>query len=251
MDGASEGWQLRAWLTGSCGGHHASQPFSMVIGGAERFVFYGRASTVRFQDRVSSRGWQRTVAEELVADRGVIVAEYFDVGCSRRVSWARRPRGRALLAAVADPGRGFDAVVVGEYERAFCGRQLMVLVPVLAAHGVSLWLPETDGPVDLADPAHRAVVLLLGRQSTREVQRARFRVLAAMEAQVREQGRYLGGRPPFGHRLVDAGAHPNGVQAGWGRRLLRLAPDPGCALWVRWMFARRLAGGVWPRLRGS
>jgi len=129
---------------------------------ARTVCVYGRASTVRFQDRVSSRGWQRTVAEELVADHGVIVADYFDVGCSRRVPWARRPRGRALLAAVADPGRGFDAVVVGEYERAFCGRQLMALVPLLAAHGVSLWLPEMDGPVDLVDPAHRALVLLLG-----------------------------------------------------------------------------------------
>jgi hypothetical protein len=118
----------------------------------------------------------------------------------------------------------------------------MALAPLLAAHGVSLWLPETDGPVDLADPAHRALVLLLGRQSKREVQRARFRVLAAMEAQVREQGRYLGGRPPYGFRLADAGAHPNGVQAGWGRRLRRLAPDPACARWVRWMFAQRLAG---------
>ena len=242
MDSASDGRRLRMWLVGACGVLDVGQSGSVATSGPGRFVFYGRASTVRFQDRVSSRGWQRTVAEDLVADRGVIVAEYFDVGCSRRVPWARRPRGRALLAAVADPGRGFDAVVVGEYERAFCGRQLMVLVPLLAAHGVSLWLPETDGPVDLADPAHRALVLLLGRQSKREVQRARFRVLAAMEAQVREQGRYLGGRPPYGYRLVDAGAHPNGVQAGWGRRLLRLAPDPGCARWVRWMFAQRLAG---------
>jgi hypothetical protein len=36
---------------------------------------------------------------------------------------------RALLAALADPDRGFDAVVVGEYERAFCGDQLARLAP--------------------------------------------------------------------------------------------------------------------------
>ena len=60
---------------------------------------------------------------------------------------------------------------------------------------MQLWLPETNGPVDAADPAHRALVMLLGAQSKREVLRARFRVLAAMRAQVLEQGRYLGGCP--------------------------------------------------------
>jgi hypothetical protein len=63
-----------------------------------------------------------------------------------------------------------------------------------------------------------------------------------MRAQVREQGRHQGGRPPYGYRLVDAGPHPNPVHALWGRRLHRLELDPVTAPWVRWMFARRLAG---------
>lgn len=63
-----------------------------------------------------------------------------------------------------------------------------------------------------------------------------------MRVQVRDQGRHLGGRPPYGYRLVDAGPHPNAVHAGWGRRLLRLDPDPVTAPHVRWMFAQRLAG---------
>jgi site-specific DNA recombinase len=113
---------------------------------------------------------------------------------------------------------------------------------VFARHGVRLWLPETNGPVDGADPAHRALVMLLGAQSKREVLRARFRVLAAMQAQVVEQGRFLGGRPPYGYRLVDAGPHPNAAHARWGRRLQRLEPDPVTARHVRWMFAERLAG---------
>jgi hypothetical protein len=49
-----------------------------------------------------------------------------------------------------------------------------------------------------------------------------------MAAQTR-QGRYLGGRPPYGYRLADAGPHPNKVHAALGRRAHRLEPDPGTA----------------------
>lgn len=63
-----------------------------------------------------------------------------------------------------------------------------------------------------------------------------------MRAQVVEQGRYLGGRPPYGYLLVDAGPHPNTAHAQWGRRLQRLEPDPVTARQVRWIFAQRLAG---------
>nr|BFE74840.1 hypothetical protein GCM10020092_081410 [Actinoplanes digitatis] len=68
-------------------------------------------------------------------------------------------------------------------------------------HGVAVWLPEFDGPVDLDDPAHRALLMLLGHQSAREVLRARRRTTNAMRAQAREQGRHLGGQPPYGYRL--------------------------------------------------
>ena len=63
-----------------------------------------------------------------------------------------------------------------------------------------------------------------------------------MATQTREQGRYLGGRPPYGYRLADAGPHPNKAHAAWGRRAHRLEPDPDTAPVVAWMFAQRLAG---------
>ena len=63
-----------------------------------------------------------------------------------------------------------------------------------------------------------------------------------MAAQARDQGRYLGGRPPYGYRLADAGTHPNKAHAAWGRRAHRLEPDPQTAPVVSWMFAQRLAG---------
>jgi site-specific DNA recombinase len=93
--------------------------------GPLRFASYGRTSTAAFQDRASSRQWQHESAQDLITGHGTIVAEFFDVGYSRRLPWAKRPQTAALLAAVDDPGRGFDAVVVGEYERAFYGDQLL------------------------------------------------------------------------------------------------------------------------------
>ncbi|MEV0087306.1 hypothetical protein [Saccharopolyspora sp. NPDC050642] len=199
-------------------------------------------STKEFQDHETSLSWQLEVAEETIAGRGLIVAEYFDEGCSRRRSWSKRRCAAALLTATQSPDRGFDAVVVGEYERAFYGDQFRAVMTFLAEQGVQLWLPEAGGPVDLGDPAHQALMLLLGSQSRREVLRARHRVLAAMRAQVCTQGRFLGGRPPYGYRLVDAGPHPNSAHAQWGRRLHRLEPDPVTAPWVRWIFEQRASG---------
>lgn len=207
-----------------------------------RFAFYGRTSTAEYQDPVTSRAWQREMADSVIAEHGVITLDFFDVGCSRRVPWVRRPRAAALLDQAQGMDRGFDAVVVGEFERAFTDRQFHEVVALLAANGVAVWLPEAGGPVDLADPNHRVLMQVLAAQSQREVVRSRHRTLAAMTAQTIEQGRFLGGRPPYGYRLVDAGPHPNRAHAAWGRRRQRLDPDPLTAPTVQWIFAERLTG---------
>jgi hypothetical protein len=187
----------------------------------------------------------------LVGGFGTIVVEFFDEGCSRRWSWSNRPAASALLAAAEDPGREFDAVVVGEYERAFYGDQFRQVVARLSAAGVQVWLPEAGGPVELGSPVHQALMLLLGAQAQREVVRARHRVLAAMRVQARVQGRFLGGRPPYGYRLADAGPHPNAVHARWGRRLHVLEPDPVTAPWLSGSSPSVCVVGVWRRLRVS
>jgi hypothetical protein len=50
-----------------------------------------------------------------------------------------------------------------------------------------------------------------------------------MAAQAAGEGRFLGGRPPYGYRLADAGPHPNPGKAASGQRLHRLEPDPQAA----------------------
>ncbi|SCL43151.1 hypothetical protein GA0070615_6299 [Micromonospora aurantiaca] len=132
--------------------HAGAQPRVRRQGGL-RFAFYGRMSTIEHQDRVTSRHWQRDCASELVAGHGLIVAEYFDAGCSRRRGWRQRPQAAALLAALPDPHRGFDAIVVGEYERAFSANQLQHLAPLLEQHGVQLWPATTGLPAATCSPA--------------------------------------------------------------------------------------------------
>ena len=172
----------------------------------------------------------------------MITAEFFDVGCSRRVAWERRPQAAALLERACAADRSFDAVVVGEFKRAFTDRQFEHVAGLLARRGIEVWLPEAGGPVRLEDPRHSVLMQVLAAQSQREVVRSRHRTMAAMRVQAVEQGRFLGGRPPYGYRLVDAGPHPNRAHAVWGRRRQRLDPDPVTARHVRWMFAERLTG---------
>ena len=181
--------------------------------GLLRIAFYGRVSTEDWQDPESSRARQLQQAVMLTAGRGVIAAEFFDAEQSRVLSWARRPQAAALVAQLADPDRGWDAIVVGEYERAFYGSQYASMAPLFEHYGVSLWMPEVGGRVDWHAEDHEQTMLALGLSSKREVTRTRIRVRTAMAAQTLEQGRYLGGRPPYGYRLGDAGPHPNKAHA--------------------------------------
>ena len=226
---------LAAWAASTA--QRAGQP----PGGGLRFAFYGRVSTEDWQDPVTSRARQREQAGLLASGHGKIVAEFFDSGRSRTLPWPRRPQAAALVAALADPERGWDAIVIGEYERAFYGSQYASMAPLFEHYGIQLWMPEVGGRVDWHAEDHEQTMLALGLSSKREITRTRIRVRTAMAAQTKEQGRYLGGRPPR-YRLGDAGPHPNKAHAAWGRRAHRLEPDPVTAPVVTWMFGQRLAG---------
>jgi len=168
-----------------------------------RFAFYGRVSTEDWQDPVTSRARQRDQAAALVAGHGRIVAEFFDTGYSRTLPWAYAS-----------------------------------MVPLFEHYDVTLWTPEIGGRIDFGAEDHEQTMLALGLSSKREIARTGIRVRTAMATQTR----YLGGRPPYGYRLADAGPHPNKMHAAWGRRAHRLEPDSDTAPVVAWMFAQRLAG---------
>jgi hypothetical protein len=211
--------------------------------GSLRFLFYGRASTHEHQDPRTSRAWQLDVSRRLTGGHGAIVGGVL--------------RGRLFPSgALASAASGGGDVALHRHERGPGRRgggrrvrarlldtnQVRELRAVLERYGVQLWLPEAEGPVDFGNPAHEALLALLAKRSLTEVLRSRHRVVTAMRMQTVEQGRYLGGRPPYGYRLVDAGPHPNRALARRGVRQQRLVPNPATSPTVKLIFSLRLTG---------
>ncbi len=207
------------------------------------FAFYGRVGRPRLQDVAASKAWQLHRARALIKPHsGVVVQQFFDAGVSRALPWQRRPQASRLLAALRDPNRGFNAVVIGEPQRAFYGNQFSLTYPVFEHFRVGLWVPEVGGPIDPGSEAHDLAMTLFGSQSKGERMRIKTRVRAAMGAQTALQGRFLGGRPPYGYRLTDAGEHPNPAKARLGARLHALEPEPATAPVVERIYALFLDG---------
>ena len=83
---------------------------------------------------------------------------------------------------------------------------------------------------------------VFGGMSKGERNGIKIRVKAAMGAQAKDERRFLGGRPPYGYLIADAGPHPNPSKAADGRRLHRLDLDSGARPVVRRIFAEFAAG---------
>ncbi|MFI7243391.1 recombinase family protein [Streptomyces qinglanensis] len=200
-------------------------------------------STEDQQEPEASRLWQRGRAEALIEPAGAtIVADYFDIGETRALPWKRRPRAQALLAALGDRNRDFDAVVIGEPQRAFYGNQFGDTFPLFVHYGVPLWVPEVGGAIDGNNEAHDLIMSVFGGMSKGERNRIKVRVHAAMSSQTLMEGRFLGGRPPYGYRLRDLGPHPNPGKAAAGKRLHGLETDPKTAPVVVRIFSEFLRG---------
>ena len=161
---------------------------------------------------------------------------------SRSIPWQRRPQAAALLGELKNKNRDFEAVVVGEPHRAFYGNQYGLTIPLFDHYGIPLWVPEVGGPIDPKNEAHDLVMSVFGGMSKGERNRIKIRVKAAMGAQAKDEGRFLGGRPPYGYAIVDAGPHPNPAKAADGKRLHKLDLDLEAAPIVERIFAEFTAG---------
>ena len=214
------------------------------------FALYARTSTDDLQDPADSLRWQSETATRLIAAHGEVVAVYHDIDKSRSLPWERRPEASRILRQLKDPARGWDALVVAEPQRAFSGTQFEGILFQFAHWGVDLWVPELSGPVDINNDGHYMALSNYGTMSRAERNRTRLRVANAMRAHTKA-GRWLGGRPPYGYRIADAGPHPNPSKAVSGVRLHQLEPDPEAAAVVRRIYDLYLAGAGYKQIAAT
>ena len=172
---------------------------------------------------------------------GEVVEEFFDIGQCRSLPWKRRPEAARLLDAFARPDRGFDAVVIGEPQRAFYGNQFGLTFPVFTHYGVAALGARGRRRRRSGSEAHDLVMTLFGGMSKGERKRIKTRV-DGHGAQAATQGRFLGGRPPYGYRLADTGPHPHPEKAAMGSGCTSSRPTRTTAPVVRRIFDEYLAG---------
>ena len=198
---------------------------------------YIRTSTDDNQSPEDSKRWQLDIATRLVTPAGgTIVATYHDIDVTRERPWARRPEASRLLADAANPVRGWSALVIAEPQRAFSGGQFQLVFPQLTHYGIELWVPELGGRIDPDSEGHEMLMSLFGGLSKAERRRLQVRTRNAMLAHG-AAGRWLGGRPNYGYRLVDTDQpHPQRNKASAGIKLRVLEPDPDTAPVVRRIF---------------
>jgi len=97
--------------------------------------------------------------------------------------------------------------------------------------------PATPFRTSLQHQDGDLVMSVFGGMSEGERNRVKIRVKAAMGAQAKDEGRFLGGRPPHGYLIADAGPHPNPAKAADGKRLHKLGIDPQAMLVVVRIFS--------------
>ncbi|MEU6324214.1 recombinase family protein [Streptomyces sp. NPDC047009] len=166
--------------------------------------------------------------------------------------WARRPEAGALLAALTDPDRNFDAIVIGSSERAFYGNQFTVMSPLFEHYGVTVWIPELGGAADAHSLGEEELMVLLGILAKREVARAhpwphRHDRPGPRPGPLPRQAPAL--RLPAHRRRTPLQARPWPLAlARRGVRIQRLDPDPCTGPIVTWIFSQGLADRSTARL---
>jgi site-specific DNA recombinase len=110
------------------------------------FAAYLRTSTEDDQAPEDSRRWQLALAEQLIASvGGQIVAVYHDIDVSRSVPWSLRAEASRLLDDAADKSRAWEALVIGEPQRAFLARSFNSSSPCSATTASSCGCPKSAG----------------------------------------------------------------------------------------------------------
>lgn len=154
-----------------------------------------------------------------------IAEVYADEGVSGTVPMADRPAGRRMLAD-ARTGK-FGAVLVRIDRLARSTRVLLDTHDALKAHGVAL--RSMTEPFDTASPLGEFTMTLLGSLAALERATILERVTLGKHRAARE-GRWLGGAPPYGYRVVDRRLVVHPEEAAVVRRIFQLYVHEGLGL---------------------
>jgi DNA invertase Pin-like site-specific DNA recombinase len=155
------------------------------------FAFVGRVSTEDMQEPEASRARQIAKASTILPPSAQIVADYFDIGDTRALPWPRRPETGRLLRELRSGTNAWDAIVVGEFTRAFGAPiQYSTTYPLFQHFGIELWLPEIGGRVDLSSATTEMLLGMLGGTSKQERDLIRVRVRDGMTVLAEMGGRH-------------------------------------------------------------
>jgi DNA invertase Pin-like site-specific DNA recombinase len=107
-------------------------------------------------------------ASTILPPSAQIVADYFDIGDTRALPWPRRPETGRLLRELRSGTNTWNAIVVGEFTRAFGAPiQYSTTYPLLQHFGIELWLPEIGGRVDFSSATTEMLLGMLGARRSK------------------------------------------------------------------------------------
>lgn len=190
---------------------------------SHRAVVYARLSRNRTGEQSASTKRQVEACRKLAAERGLDVVDVQVDDDRSAYSGKRRPGYEAVMALVG--GGQVDAVVAWAADRLHRSpAELERFVVAVDEAGVDVFTVQS-GRVDLTTPAGRLSARTLGNLARYESEHRSERTKAAHE-QIAREGRWHGGRRPYGYRVVDG----------------TLVVDDGEAAIVREAAARVIAG---------
>jgi putative DNA-invertase from lambdoid prophage Rac len=144
----------------------------------------------------SQRMQRRSIAGYAMAGGLQVDQTLVEAGVSGLVPLGNRPQGKPLL----DRLKGGDVVIITKLDRMFRGAlDALGLLAELKERGISLHVIDLGGDVT-GDGISKLVSTILSWVVAAERER-----IAAVKRGQRARGRYLGGIPPFGWRVGDAG----------------------------------------------
>ncbi|MFC9973841.1 hypothetical protein ACFVH6_23380 [Spirillospora sp. NPDC127200] len=93
-----------------------------------------------------------------LAQQGWITYRFYDRGPVRHIPWKDRPRASELLSQITGPECPFGALVLGSVRRTLPPDGYHQLLHQVIGHGLAVWLPQTEGPLDPASPIHQRLL---------------------------------------------------------------------------------------------